>query len=84
MTFSRLIAKRFLLKSKVSSSSKITGWIAVVGLAVGCMAMVLSLSVLNGFENRVVDMMIGSFFEETCKSLVKAFTDRAEQVYGPR
>tara|TARA_B100001750_G_C15321208_1_gene502324 strand:+ start:142 stop:582 length:441 start_codon:yes stop_codon:yes gene_type:complete len=36
------------------------------------------------FENRVVDMMIGSFFEETCKSLVNAFTDRAEQVYGPR
>ncbi len=59
MTFSRLIAKRFLLKSKVSSSSKITGWIAVVGLAVGCMAMVLSLSVLNGFENRVVDRIIG-------------------------
>ena len=59
MNFSRLIAKRFLLKSKVSSSSKITGWIAVVGLAVGCMAMVLSLSVLNGFENRVIDRIIG-------------------------
>ena len=59
MTFSRLIAKRFLLKSKVSSSSKITGWIAVVGLAVGCMAMVLSLSVLNGFENRVIERIIG-------------------------
>ena len=59
MTFSRLIAKRFLLKSKVSSSSKITGWIAVVGLAVGCIAMVLSLSVLNGFENRVIDRIIG-------------------------
>ena len=59
MTFSRLIAKRFLLKSKVSSSGKITGWIAVVGLAVGCMAMVLSLSVLNGFENRVIDRIIG-------------------------
>ena len=59
MTFSRLIAKKFLLKSKVSSSSKITGWIAVVGLAVGCMAMVLSLSVLNGFENRVIDRIIG-------------------------
>ena len=56
---SGLIAKRFLLKSKVSSSSKITGWIAVVGLAVGCMAMVLSLSVLNGFENRVIDRIIG-------------------------
>ena len=59
MNFSRLIANRFLLKSKVSSSSKITGWIAVVGLAVGCMAMVLSLSVLNGFENRVIDRIIG-------------------------
>jgi len=59
MNFSRLIAKRFLLKSQESSPSKITGWIAVVGLAVGCMAMVLSLSVLNGFEKRVVDKIIG-------------------------
>lgn len=34
------------------------------------------------FESRLVDMMFGSFFEETCNSLVDAFTRRAEAVYG--
>ena len=59
MKFSIYVAKKFLLKDKKSAPSKITGWIAVVGLAVGCMAMVLSLSVLNGFENRIINKIIG-------------------------
>lgn len=33
------------------------------------------------FENRLVDMMFGSFFEDLCNSLVDAFTRRAEVVY---
>ncbi len=33
------------------------------------------------FESRLVDMMFGAFFEETCNSLVDAFTGRAAQVY---
>ena len=36
------------------------------------------------FDSRVVDIMIGSFFEEACKSLVDAFTSRAEKIYGSR
>jgi ribosome-associated toxin RatA of RatAB toxin-antitoxin module len=32
----------------------------------------------------LVDMMFGSFFEDTCNSLVDAFTQRATHVYGPR
>ena len=59
MKFSILVAKKFLLRDKKSAPSKITGWIAVVGLAIGCMAMVLSLSVLNGFENRIINKIIG-------------------------
>ena len=59
MKFSILVAKKFLLRDKKSAPSKITGWSAVVGLAVGCMAMVLSLSVLNGFENRIINKIIG-------------------------
>ena len=57
------------------------GWCFELLGADGCK---VTLDLEFEFENRVVDMMIGSFFEETCKSLVKAFTDRAEQVYGPR
>lgn len=34
------------------------------------------------FENRALDLMIGAFFEDTCNSLVDAFTERAEKIYG--
>ena len=36
------------------------------------------------FESRMVDMMFGAFFEETCNSLVDAFTRRAVDIYGQR
>ena len=66
MKFSILVAKKFLLRDKKSAPSKITGWIAVVGLAVGCLAMVLSLSVLNGFENRIINFK--EVFPPPCKT----------------
>ena len=34
------------------------------------------------FESRAVDLIFGTFFEETCNSLVDAFTQRAEEIYG--
>ena len=33
------------------------------------------------FESMMVDMMFGRFFEDTCNSLVDAFTRRAEEVF---
>lgn len=36
------------------------------------------------FESMIVDMMFGSFFEDTCNSLVDAFVNRAGSVFGPR
>ena len=36
------------------------------------------------FESMLVDFAFGAFFEDTCNSLVDAFTRRAEQVFGPR
>lgn len=36
------------------------------------------------FENILVDVMFGAFFEETCNSLVDAFTKRARDVFGAR
>ena len=34
------------------------------------------------FESRITDSLFGSFFEDTCNSLVAAFTQRAREVYG--
>lgn len=36
------------------------------------------------FDNMLVDLMFGAFFEETCNSLVDAFTGRAVQIFGAR
>lgn len=36
------------------------------------------------FDSRMLDLMIGRFFEDTCNSLVDAFTQRANEVYGSR
>ena len=36
------------------------------------------------FDSLLVDMMFGRYFEDTCNSLVDAFTRRAVQVFGRR
>jgi ribosome-associated toxin RatA of RatAB toxin-antitoxin module len=36
------------------------------------------------FESKMIDLVFGAFFEETCSSLVQAFTDRAAVVFGER
>lgn len=42
----------------------------------------VSLELEFAFDSRLVDMMFGAFFEDTCNSLVDAFTRRAAEVYG--
>lgn len=44
----------------------------------------VSLELEFEFDSFIVDMMFGSYFENTCNSLVDAFTRRAHDVYGPR
>ena len=59
MNFSYKIAKRFLMGGRSLGPSKLTGWMSILGLCIGSMAMVLSIAVLNGFEHRVIDKIIG-------------------------
>ena len=59
MNFSSKVAKNFMFSRKEVGPSLVTGIIAVVGIAVGTMAMILSVSVLNGFESKIADKIIG-------------------------
>ena len=59
MNFSSKVAKNFMFTRKEVGPTRVTGIIAVVGIAVGTMAMVLSVSVLNGFESKIVEKIIG-------------------------
>ena len=59
MNFSTYIAKRFMLGGKGAGASRFTGWIAIIGMAIGCFALIISIAVLNGFELQVADKIIG-------------------------
>ena len=59
MNFSTSIAKRFIFSKKELGPSRFMGRVAITGLAVGCSAMILSISVLNKFEKKVTSKIIG-------------------------
>lgn len=59
MKFSTYIAKRFMLGGKGAGTTRFTGWIAIIGMAIGCFALIISIAVLNGFEIKVADKIIG-------------------------
>jgi lipoprotein-releasing system permease protein len=48
-----------MLGGKGAGPSRLTGWICIVGLAAGTFALIVSLSVLNGFEERVTSRVVG-------------------------
>ena len=51
MNFTFEIAKRYLLAKKSTSAVNIITWISVVGITIGTSALILILSVFNGFES---------------------------------
>ena len=55
MHISTKIAGRLLLGGRDAGTSKFTGIIAIIGMAVGCIALIISISVLNGFEKKVTE-----------------------------
>lgn len=48
-----------MLGGKGAGTSRFTGWIAIIGMAIGCFALIISIAVLNGFELQVADKIIG-------------------------
>ncbi len=85
--FSFYIARHFMLGGKGAGPSRLNGWIAILGLTIGTMAMVLSVSVLNGFETRVIQRIVGfegdlrlSGFSEVDKIRLQEFLITQPQV----
>lgn len=48
-----------MLGGKGAGTSRFTGWIAIIGMAIGCFALIISIAVLNGFELQVAEKIIG-------------------------
>lgn len=59
MNFPLLISMRYLFSKKSHNAINVVSMIAVVGVAVATMAMVVVMSVFNGFQNLVSDLFTG-------------------------
>lgn len=67
-----------MLGGKGAGTSRFTGWIAIIGMAIGSFALIISIAVLNGFELQVADKIIG--FEGDLR-ISKIEPSIAENVY---
>ena len=48
-----------MLGDSGSGPSRINGWVSIIGMTIGTFAILISLSVMNGFEERVIAKLIG-------------------------
>ena len=48
-----------MLGGSASGPSRINGWVSIIGMIIGTFAILISLSVMNGFEERVIEKLIG-------------------------
>ena len=60
MNFSYFIAKRYLISKKTHNIINIISGISVAGITIGTMALIVVLSVFNGFEN-LVESLFSTF-----------------------
>ena len=56
MNFPLYISRRYLVSKKSHNIINIISWISVVGVAIGAMALIIVLSVFNGFDRLVVSL----------------------------
>ncbi len=58
MTYERLIARRYLLSRRQLGFVNVLSWISITGVTVGVAALVVVLSVFNGFSGLVKEILI--------------------------
>lgn len=67
MNYKLFIAIRYLFSKKRHNTINLITWVSMIGVAIGTMALITVLSVINGFENMVQDSF--SAFDPTLKIL---------------
>ena len=60
MKFELFIAKRYLLKGRKSSFISIISLVSIIGIAIGVAALIIALSLLNGFQGDIRDKILSS------------------------
>ena len=78
MKFINVISKRFYNRSKVYG--KYLGILSMLGMGVGCFAIIISISVMNGFENIVHQKLKG--FEGDIRVFQNIYNPKWEKIEG--
>ena len=78
MNFVNIISKRFYYRSKVYG--KYLGILSMLGMGVGCFAIIISISVMNGFENIVHQKLKG--FEGDIRVFQNIYDPKWEKIDG--
>ena len=79
MRFQLLIARKFMLGGSGSGPSRLNGWISIIGMIIGAFSIIISLSIMNGFEKRVINKLIG--FEGDLRITANS-NSNFEQIYS--
>ena len=58
-SFERLIIKRFLFSKKTDGFISIFSWLSIVGISIGVAAIIIVMSVMNGFREELTTRMLG-------------------------
>ena len=66
MNFPFYVARRYLISKKSTNVINIISGISMLGVAVAAMAMVVTLSVFNGFSDLVASLFTN--FDHSCRS----------------
>lgn len=70
MKFEFFIAKRYLVKGRKSSFISIISLVSIIGIAIGVAALIIALSLLNGFQGDIRDKILSSTAHLMVNSLV--------------
>ena len=54
-----LIIKRFLFSKKTEGYVSIFSWFSIIGITLGVAAIIIVMSVMNGFRTELIDKILG-------------------------
>ena len=58
-TYERLLVKRFLFSKKTDGYISVFSWISVIGIMIGVAAIIIVMSVMNGFREELTTRLLG-------------------------
>ena len=58
-TYERLIVKRFLYSKKSDGYISVFSWFSVIGIMIGVAAIIIVMSVMNGFREELTTRLLG-------------------------